>query len=44
MKLYLKGRGNIDQMTENGAKVLTSMLNVQFKIIFKKNLIKTDHY
>jgi hypothetical protein len=31
----LKGLGNIVQMRENGAKVVTSMLDVQLKIISK---------
>ena len=33
--MSLKGLGNIVQMRESGAKVVTSMLNVQFKIIWK---------
>ena len=31
----LKGLGNIVQMRENGAKAVTSMLDVQLKIIWK---------
>ena len=34
----LKGLGNIIQMRENGAKVVTSMLDVQLKIIWQFEL------
>ena len=33
--IYLKGLCNIVQMRDSGAKVMTSMLDVQLKIIWK---------